>query len=87
MKPCGVGSSKCMGSVCDLKRHNLGWIAPYNGKPVLITDSSGDVYRGSMQHVVSGVMAEVSYLELSGGQRACMVLPGKARICDVDSQV
>eukprot|EP00814_Leptocylindrus_danicus_P013627 CAMPEP_0116022956 /NCGR_PEP_ID=MMETSP0321-20121206/11288_1 /TAXON_ID=163516 /ORGANISM="Leptocylindrus danicus var. danicus, Strain B650" /LENGTH=380 /DNA_ID=CAMNT_0003494111 /DNA_START=151 /DNA_END=1293 /DNA_ORIENTATION=- len=62
---------KCMGSVCDLKRHNLGWIAPYNGKPVLITDS-GDVYRGSVQLQHGGRVrtTEVSYLELSANVHA-----------------
>ena len=69
------GRFKCMGSVCgDLKRHNLGWIGPYNGKPVLITDS-GDVYHGSVQHFFSSStgndsLVELNYLELSANVHA-----------------
>ena len=33
------GRFKCMALVRNLEAHNLGWVAPYNGKPVLITES------------------------------------------------
>ena len=33
------GRFKCMALVRSLEAHNLGWVAPYNGKPVLITES------------------------------------------------
>lgn len=36
---------KVMGLVRNLKKHNLGWVAPYNGKPVLVTNS-GSMHRG-----------------------------------------
>ena len=36
---------KCLALVRDLERHNLGWLSPYNGRPVLITDS-GRARRG-----------------------------------------
>ena len=34
-----------MAMVRNLKSHNLGWVSPYNGKPVLITES-GSARRG-----------------------------------------
>ena len=38
---------KCMALVRNLDAHNLAWIKPYNGKPVLITESgsSGEVSK------------------------------------------
>ena len=36
---------KCMALVRNLDAHNLAWIKPYNGKPVLITES-GTFRRG-----------------------------------------
>lgn len=30
---------KCLAMIRDMERHNLGWMSPYNGKPVLITES------------------------------------------------
>lgn len=47
---------KCMANVLDLSKHNISWMKPYNGKPVLITES-GSVHRGSFRNI--------RYLEMS----------------------
>ena len=56
---------KCMALVRNLDAHNLGWVAPYNGKPVLITES-GRCRRGVLPglHSSSGG-APVRYLEMT----------------------
>jgi len=46
---------KCMAFVHDLEKLNLGWLKPYNAKPVLITESgsirTGTIHRNSFRYV------------------------------------
>ena len=51
---------KCMALVRNLEAHNLGWVAPYNGKPVLITES-GQCRKGVLKGTGGG---KVHYLEM-----------------------
>ena len=60
---------KCMALVRNLEAHNLGWVSPYNGKPVLITES-GHCRKGILKGtgvggVGNGVGSKVRYLEMT----------------------
>ena len=47
---------KCMALVRNLEAHNLGWVSPYNGKPVLITESG---------HARKGTKDGIRYVEMT----------------------
>ena len=56
-----------MALVRNLEAHNLGWVAPYNGKPVLITES-GQCRKGVLKGVGGGGSSgggKVRYLEMT----------------------
>ena len=59
---------KCMALVRNLEAHNLGWVAPYNGKPVLITES-GHCRKGILKGTNVGGNGssggKVRYLEMT----------------------
>jgi len=65
---------KVMGLVRNLKKHNLGWIAPYNGKPVLITNS-GSVHRGVMSMPSSN--SGVRFIEIVSNVHAWVYMAKK----------
>ena len=50
-----------MALVRNLEAHNLGWVAPYNGKPVLITES-GHCRKGILKGTGGGT---IRYMEMT----------------------